>query len=307
MSGAAIGSLAPVRIDLHTHSRVSDGTDSPAELVAAAAASGLDVVALTDHDTTAGWAEAIAAGSELRVSVVPGIEISTDHHGSSVHLLGYLLDPTLPELGVELDRILAGRSARVPTVVARLQALGIDITAEDVYARSTDAAATGRPHIADALVAMGVVGHRDEAFDRYLGWGRPAYVERYAAPLERMIELIGRAGGVSVIAHPWGRSDRREPSAERLAALVELGLGGIEVDHQNHDEDARTELRAIARDLDLVALGSSDYHGTGKTGHPLGVNTTAPSELRRLLERAAAASAASGRETPSVTLPAVGS
>jgi len=292
-----------VRIDLHTHSRVSDGTDSPAELVAAAAASGLDVVALTDHDTTAGWPEAIAAGAEHGVAVVPGIEISTDYHGTSVHLLGYLLDPTLPELNVELDRILAGRSARVPTMIARLQALGIEITAEDVYARSTEAAATGRPHIADALVALGVVGHRDEAFDRYLAWGRPAYVDRYAAPLETMVELIARAGGVSVIAHPWGRSSRREPSAARIAALTELGLAGIEVDHQDHDDAARAQLRAIARDLDLVATGSSDYHGTGKTGHALGVNTTAPSELRRLLERAAAASAASGRPTPSVTLP----
>ena len=292
-----------MRIDLHTHSRVSDGTDSPAELVEAAAASGLDVVALTDHDTTAGWAEALAAGERHGVTVLPGIEISTEYDGHSVHLLGYLFDPTLPELVTELDRVLAGRSARVPTMVARLREAGIAITEDDVYAQSTDAAATGRPHVADALVALGVVGHRDEAFDRFLAWGRPAFVDRYAAPLEEMIRLIARAGGVTVIAHPWGRSSRRSPSAGRLADLAALGLAGVEVDHQDHDRDTRAELRAIARDLDLVATGSSDYHGTGKTGHPLGVNTTAPTELGRLLERAAAASVASGRPTPSVVLP----
>ncbi|MCA1984555.1 PHP domain-containing protein [Nocardioides nematodiphilus] len=293
-----------MRIDLHTHSRVSDGTDTPAELVAAAAATGLDVVALTDHDTTAGWDEALAAGEEHGVTVIPGIEISTEHGGRSVHLLGYLIDPTYEPLVEELGQILAGRSARVPLMVAQLQAEGIAITEADVYAQSTDAAATGRPHVADALVALGVVGHRDEAFDRFLAWGRPAYVDRYAAPLERMIDLIARAGGVSVIAHPWGRTTRRTPSVEQLATFAARGLAGVEVDHQDHDAATRAELRAVAAELDLVATGSSDYHGTGKTGHPLGVNTTAAVELHRLLERAAAASAASGRPAP-VSLPPV--
>jgi len=292
-----------VRIDLHTHSRVSDGTDSPAELVAAAAATGLDVVALTDHDTAAGWSEALAAGVEHSITVVPGMEISTEYAGHSVHLLAYLLDPTLPGLVAELDAVLDGRSGRVPTMVARLQEAGVPITLDDVYAHSADAAATGRPHVADALVALGVVGHRDEAFDTYLAWGRPAFVDRYNAPLERIIPLVAKAGGVSVIAHPWGRSRRREPNAEQLAALAELGLSGIEVDHQDHDPDKRAALREIAKDLDLVTTGSSDYHGTGKTGHPLGVNTTDPDELHRLLERAATASAAAGRRTPEVVLP----
>ena len=292
-----------MRIDLHTHSRVSDGTDSPAELVAAAAATGLDVVALTDHDTAAGWPEALAAGAEHGVTVVPGMEISTEYAGHTVHLLAYLLDPTLPGLVEELDHVLAGRSARVPTMVARLQAAGIEITLDDVYAQSADAAATGRPHVADALVALGVVGHRDEAFDTYLAWGRPAFVDRYNAPLERIIPLVAEAGGVSVVAHPWGRSGRREPTAEQFADLVAIGLSGIEVDHLDHDPDKRSALRAIAKDLDLVTTGSSDYHGTGKTGHPLGVNTTDPAELHRLLERAAAASAAAGRRTPEVVLP----
>jgi predicted metal-dependent phosphoesterase TrpH len=292
-----------VRIDLHTHSRVSDGTDSPAELVAAAAASGLDVVAITDHDSAAGWPEATSAAKEYGVTVVPGIEISTEYDGHSVHLLAYLLDPTLPALVAQLDHILAGRSARVPTMVSRLREIGIDITAEDVYAQSADAAATGRPHVADALVALGVVGHRDEAFDSYLAWGRPAYVERYNAPLEEIIPLVGEAGGVSVMAHPWGRSGRHQPSEAQLAELTELGLSGLEVDHQDHSPQTRTALRAIARNLDLVITGSSDYHGTGKTGHPLGVNTTDPAELHRLLARAADAAAAAGRRTPVVEVP----
>ncbi|WGL51470.1 PHP domain-containing protein [Nocardioides sp. BP30] len=292
-----------MRIDLHTHSRVSDGTDSPAELVAAAAASGLDVVAITDHDSTAGWSEALAVGPEHGVTVVSGIEISTEYAGRSVHLLGYLLDPTLPGLVAELEHVLAGRSARVPTIVSRLREIGIPITEEDVHEQSADAAATGRPHVADALVALGVVGHRDEAFDRYLSWGREAFVDRYNAPLEQTIRLIAEAGGVSVIAHPWGRSGRREPSEERLAELAAIGLSGLEVDHQDHSAQARDALRAIARNLGLVVTGSSDYHGTGKTGHPLGVNTTDPTELHRLLERAAAASAAAGRRTPVVELP----
>ena len=292
-----------MRIDLHTHSRVSDGTDSPAELVAAAAATGLDVVALTDHDTAAGWPEALAAGTQHGITVVPGMEISTEYGGHSVHLLAYLLDPTLPGLVAELGHVLAGRSARVPTMVARLREAGIEITLDDVYEQSADAAATGRPHVADALVALGVVGHRDEAFDAYLAWGRPAFVDRYNAPLERIIPLVTEAGGVSVIAHPWGRSRRHEPTERQLAELVEIGLGGIEVDHQDHGPAERSALRAIAKNLDLVTTGSSDYHGTGKTGHPLGVNTTDPAELHRLLERAATASAAAGRRTPEVVLP----
>jgi predicted metal-dependent phosphoesterase TrpH len=298
-----VSNLHSVRIDLHTHSRVSDGTDSPAELVAAAAEAGLDVVALTDHDSAAGWPDALAAAREHGVTMVPGIEISTEYGRHSVHLLAYLVDPTLPALSDQLGHILAGRSARVPTMVARLQELGIAITDEAVYAQSADAAATGRPHVADALVELGVVERRDEAFERFLGWGKPAYVDRYAAPLEETIRLVTQAGGVSVIAHPWGRTGRREPSEEHLAALVEVGLAGIEVDHQDHAPEVRDALRAIARNLGLVMTGSSDYHGTGKTGHPLGVNTTDPAELHRLLELAAASSAAAGRSTPEVLLP----
>jgi 3',5'-nucleoside bisphosphate phosphatase len=292
-----------VRIDLHTHSRASDGTDSPADLVRAAATAGVDVLAVTDHDTSDGWAEATEAAHETGVTLVPGMEISTRHRGRGVHLLAYLPDPSYPPLAEELQRVLRGRAGRVPAMLERLNALGIEISADDVRRAADGTAASGRPHVADALVTLGVVPDRTTAFDRYLGWGKPAHVDRYAAPLEDTIRAVAGAGGVTVIAHPWGRGGLGRPDEPTLAALQEVGLAGIEVDHQDHGAEARAELRAIARNLGLVATGSSDYHGDGKVDHELGCNTTAPEELDRLLDAAAAASAASGRPTPAVVRP----
>jgi hypothetical protein len=277
-----------VRIDLHTHSRVSDGTQSPAELVRAAAAAGLDVVALTDHDITAGWDEAAAAAQDARIALVRGIEISTRFRGSGVHLLAYLPDPADPALVGELDRILEGREDRVPAMLARLRALGIEGATEAALAEVTvDAGATGRPHVADLLVRLGTVADRDQAFEEYLAQGRPAYVDRYAADLIRMIDVVVAAAGVPVVAHPWGRgsADVLDPAA--FAVLADAGLFGIEVDHLDHDPAQRAELRAIADRLGLVVTGSSDHHGTGKIDHDLGVETTAPDQLERILARAA--------------------
>jgi 3',5'-nucleoside bisphosphate phosphatase len=290
-----------VRIDLHTHSRASDGTDTPAELVHAAVRAGLDVLAITDHDTSAGWDEAAATAADVGLTLVPGMEISTGHRGRSVHLLAYLPDPTFPPLAAELAKVLDGRASRVPRMVARLNGLGIDVTEDDVRRASAGAVASGRPHVADALVTLGVVADRTEAFDRFLAWGRPAHVDRYAAPLETAIRAVAGAGGVSVIAHPWGRGGLGRPDEETLGALREIGLTGIEVDHQDHDADTRGLLRAMARDLGLVTTGSSDYHGSGKTDHDLGCNTTDPAELERLLAAAEESSARSGRTTPRVT------
>ena len=289
-----------MRIDLHTHSRASDGTDTPAELVRTAVTSGLDVLAITDHDTADGWSEAAAEAAEAGLTLVRGMEISTRHRGRSVHLLAYLPDPTYPPLVTELERVLDGRRSRVPVMVERLQQLGIEVTTDDVRLAARGAAASGRPHVADALVTLGVVPDRTAAFDRYLGWGKPAHVDRYAAPLEDAIRAVAGAGGVSVIAHPWGRGGLGRPDETTLGELQEVGLAGIEVDHQDHDGATRDRLRAIVRSLDLVATGSSDYHGDGKTDHDLGCNTTAPDQLERLLDLAARASAASGRETPAV-------
>jgi len=292
--------VVSLRIDLHTHSLASDGTQTPTELVRAAAAEGLDVLAITDHDTAEGWTEAASAAAEVGVELVRGMEISTRHRGDPVHLLAYLPDPTHPDLDDGLRRILDGRSSRVPAILERLRALGSAITIHDVRRANPDTTATGRPHVADALVALGEVADRDEAFERYLATGRPAYVDRYAAPLESMIDIVDRAGGVSVIAHPWGRMATVALDEAELAALADRGLAGIEVDHEDHDSEVRARLRLIARDLGLVATGSSDHHGLGKTGHELGCNTTDPEEYERLLELAAAASARSGRTTPRV-------
>lgn len=287
-----------MRIDLHTHTRASDGTQSPTELVEAAVGAGLDVLGLTDHDTAEGWAEAERAAAAAGLRLVRGMEISTSLDGRGVHLLAYLPDPTYPPLVALLDKVLDGRSSRVPAVLERLRALGIGLTAEDVHRVSGDAAASGRPHIADALVAAGVVRDRDEAFRRFLNPGMPAYVDRYAAPLRDTIRVVAEAGGVSVIAHAWGRRTARVPGEAALAELADLGLAGLEVDHQDHDEDQRAALRGIARDLGLVVTGSSDHHGAGKVDHELGCNTTAPEELERLLDLAAAARRASGRDAP---------
>ncbi|MFT4082491.1 MAG: PHP domain-containing protein [Nocardioides sp.] len=289
-----------MRIDLHTHSRVSDGTDSPTELMRAAREAGLDVIALTDHDTSAGWAEAVPAARRYGVELVRGMEISTEHAGRGVHLLAYLPDPTYPPLVEELARILEGRDRRLPAMIERLRRLGVEITEDDVHAVSGDAAASGRPHVADALVAKGVVASRDEAFETYLSAGRPGYVSRYAAPLVDTIETVVAAGGVAVIAHPWGRSSRQWPGPVELEAFVAAGLSGLEVDHQDHSPRSRDRLRALARDFDLVVTGASDYHGAGKVGHDLGVNTTDEAEYHRLLERAAASAAVSRRHPPTV-------
>lgn len=290
-----------MRIDLHTHSSRSDGTLSPAELVAHAVDERIDCLALTDHDTADGWPEAMAAAGTAGVVLIPGMEISCRYAGHGVHLLAYLADPTLPALAEELGRILGGREARLPLTLKRLNEAGIAITEADVRGVSDDASALGRPHIADALIRRGVVADRDEAFRRFLGPRGPAYVDRYAADLEEMIDLVAAAGGASVIAHPWAK--RHDYSALGATALKELrdrGLAGIEVDHQDHDPSTRTQLRRIATELDLVVTGSSDFHGEGKVDHDLGCNLTAPAELARLLDRAADAAKKTDRSVPGV-------
>ncbi len=289
-----------MHIDLHTHSTASDGTDRPADLVAAAAAAGLDVVALTDHDSSAGWAEASEAATRHHISLVPGLEISTMLAGASVHLLGYLLDPAYEPLQAELELILRARDTRLADVVERLQHCGVDICEADVRRHAGGALAVGRPHVADALVASGVVASRDEAFNTWLDRGRPGYVSRYATATPRMVELVTAAGGASVVAHPWGRGSREVIDAESVETLAAAGLVGLEVHHHDHTGSDSRMLETIASEHDLVMTGSSDYHGTGKVNHELGSHVTPTEEYERLLDRARVNALASRREVATV-------
>jgi predicted metal-dependent phosphoesterase TrpH len=276
-----------MRIDLHTHSSVSDGTETPAELVAQAVASGLDAVALTDHDTFDGLPDALAAGERLGIEVLRGIEISAQRAGASVHLLGYGCRADDPALGAELARVREGRSGRVDAMLARLSALGMPIPVDVLHRHVGDSPSVGRPHFADAMVELGYVADRTEAFDTWLADDRPVFVPRYAVPVARGIALVRAAGGVAVLAHPWGRGSRENLPPGVLAELAARGLDGVEVDHQDHDPAMREELRALAGELGLLATGSSDYHGTGKVDHDLGCNTTPPEVLDAIRARVA--------------------
>lgn len=264
-----------MRIDLHIHSAVSDGTDTPTVLIEHAAAAGLDAVALTDHDTFDGLAEAAEAGRRLGVEVLPGLEFSTRLGGRSVHLLAYGPDTADAALNAELGQVRAGRDDRVPAMVARLTELGLPLTLDDVLAQA-GGASVGRPHIADAMIARGYVADRDEAFAGWLHDGGPAFVDRYATPTAEAIKLVKAAGGVAVLAHPWSRGAASALTEPVLAELAAAGLDGLEVDHPDHDAGQRAELRAIAARLGLLVTGSSDHHGTGKTRNPLGACTTDP-------------------------------
>jgi 3',5'-nucleoside bisphosphate phosphatase len=275
-----------MRIDLHAHSTVSDGTDTPTELVWAAARAGLDVVGLTDHDAFDGLDEAEAAGVEAGVRVFPGMELSCSRQGQSVHLLAYGPDQQHAGLAAEMERVRGGRTARLLPVLAKLAALGVPVSEAEVLAQVGDSPSVGRPHIADAMVAAGHVRDRTEAFDRFLADGGPAHVSRYAIEIGHGIDLVHAAGGAAVIAHPWGRGrERLLPPPVLESLVVEHGLDGIEVDHQDHDAETRTRLRALAQELGVLITGSSDYHGTGKTDHDLGVNTTAEEVFQELASR----------------------
>jgi len=293
-----------VRIDLHTHSNRSDGTDPVDVLLAHAKRAGLDVIALTDHDTADGWTDGRRAAEDLGIGFVPGIEISCKLNGISVHLLGYLPDPSYPPLAEELRIVRDGRTDRIPSIVARLNSLGVKLTVDEVLAQATGTPSVGRPHVADALVANGTVADRREAFDRFLADGKPGHVSHYAIAPERAIDLVREAGGVPIIAHPWGRSSYKIMTQDTIARLVEdHGLAGLEVDHQDHSHESRTALRGIANALGIISTGSSDHHGEGKIDHDLGVNTTEPEQFERLLEVAKENAAASQAAVPEAYLP----
>lgn len=280
-----------MRIDLHTHSTVSDGTQSPAELVREAAQAGLDVVALTDHDTTAGWAAATRA-LPSGLLLVPGAELScesVDEHGRrvGVHLLAYLFDPASPVLVAEQRRLRLERRRRFRVMAERMAADGLPIDPDEVLESLDPDTPVGRPHLALALVRAGAVSTVDEAFARYLGNGRGYYAPRADTPVEVAINMIAEAGGVTVLAHAFAVKRGPTVTPEVIAALAECGLSGIEVDHPDHDPEQREALRGLAKELDLVRTGSSDYHGSNKT-IAIGQETTEPAEFERLVALATA-------------------
>ncbi|MFC0037603.1 PHP domain-containing protein [Actinomadura rayongensis] len=280
----------PRRIDLHSHSDVSDGTRPPAEVVARAAAAGLDVLALTDHDTTAGWDAAVAA-LPPGLTLVRGAELSCHRDGRVVHLLAYLFDPADAALTAELDRVRDDRIVRAQKMVDKLVDLGADLTFEDVLAQA-GGAAIGRPHIARALVAAGAVATVDEAFTPdWIGEGGRAHVDRYALDPAAAVRLVRGAGGATVLAHPRARRYGYDYRDELIEELAEAGLTGVEVDHPEQDAAEREPLRAQARALGLVVTGSSDDHGA-MTGDRLGAETTDPAAYAALV------AATSGAVTP---------
>jgi predicted metal-dependent phosphoesterase TrpH len=273
-----------VRIDLHSHSSVSDGTQPPADVVRRAHAAGVDVLALTDHDTVAGHAEAVRA-LPPGMTLIRGMELSCRLGGRSLHLLAYLFDPEEPELAAERRRLREDRANRARGMVERLGLLGAPVTWEMVQ-RITGESVPGRPHIARAMVEAGVVPSVDEAFTReWIGAGGRAYVGRYALDAVMAVGLVREAGGVPVLAHP--RASRRGYlfTDEEIARLARVGLAGVEADHPDHSPADRAHLRGLAADLGLFVTGASDDHGD-LTGHRLGAETTAPEAYEALLSQA---------------------
>jgi len=286
-----------MRIDLHVHSNVSDGTDSPEAVVRQAFELGLDGVGLTDHDTVAGHAAAVSAVNALALDsgggsgdarpfvVVPGAEISCTLGGTSLHLLAYLFDVTDPELVAEFELLRTDRVRRAHAMVDKLVELGAPISWAKVAAIAGDGV-VGRPHVARALVAAGVIDEVGAAFTpEWIADGGRAYVDKYALAPSRAIAMVRAAGGVSVFAHPGASTRGDIVGTAEIEALAAAGLDGIEVDHPDHDEPTRQQLREIAEDLGLLVTGSSDYHGSVKSTQ-LGANTTAPQMLDALIERA---------------------
>ena len=275
--------MASSPIDLHAHSSVSDGTETPTQLIRAAVAAGLGAVAVTDHDSTAGWQEAKLAAAGTGLTVIPGMELSTNFGPASVHMLAYLFDPTNGDIVTETARIRDGRLHRAELIVQRI-ARDYPLTWDDVLAQSIDGGTIGRPHIADALVARGHVANRSAAFESILHW-RSGYYEKYYAPSPlRGVEMVAAAGGVPVLAHPATHGREHMIDEKSLKALKDAGLFGLEVYHRDNTADGKARLLELAAKYNLEVTGSSDYHGLGKPNR-LGENTTAPEVLERLIAR----------------------
>lgn len=276
-SAAPSGLLGPG--DLHLHSDHSDGTEPPAAVMAAAHRHGIRTAALTDHDTTSGWAEAADAAASLGMSFLPGMELSARHEWRSVHVLAYLIDPDDRGLRALTDRIRESRLSRARTMAERI-GRDYDLTWEDIEAQTAEGATVGRPHIADALVARGHVRDRGEAFGGILSPASGYYVALYAPDPVAAVAAVAGAGGVPVIAHPAGRAGLLPDRL--LRGMLDAGLAGFELGHRENVEPALGALRDLVAERDLIVTGSSDYHGRGKPNVP-GENTTTPEMIARIV------------------------
>jgi predicted metal-dependent phosphoesterase TrpH len=274
-------------IDLHTHSSASDGTEPPGEVVGSAARAGLDVVALTDHDTTSGWEPAAAAAMHHGIALVRGIEMSCQHDGVSVHLLGYLQDPVSPGLLAELDRSRTSRETRAQRIVELLsQDLPLDW--DDVLAQVEPGATIGRPHIAAALVDKHIVTSIGDAFDSYLKGSSRYYVSHYAPDPVAAVRLLGEAGGVAVMAHPFASIRGPVVDDTVIEAMAAAGMAGLEVHHPDHSVDEVRHGTDLASSLGLFVTGSSDYHGDRKSNR-FADRTTDPVVLQQIEDLASGA------------------
>ena len=277
------------RLDLHLHTTHSDGSLPPAEVLALAQKAGVSALAITDHDIVSGLPEAFEAGAQLGIEVIPGIEISSLHENVELHILGYFLDWKDPELGRRLEMIRAGRHQRNPLIVQKLNELGLDLTYQEVK----DLAGTesvGRPHIARVLMAKKYVQSAKEAFDRYLAEGRPAYVRRELPAPAEGISWIRAAGGIPVLAHPTWIRETAEGLYKLCEGLKTVGLMGIEVHYSTHKASQTSEYLDIARRLDLLVTGGSDFHGLTKPDIEVGVGRgglKVPAKLLEPLKKAA--------------------
>jgi predicted metal-dependent phosphoesterase TrpH len=275
-----------MRIDLHTHSTVSDGTLTPTGVIGAAAQAGLDVVALTDHDNLAGWPEAEQAAAERGIAFVPGVELSSKWFGDeppiSLHLLGYWVDPGNEALQAELARVRESRETRAQRMIDLMRADGLDVTWQEVQGYA-GGGSVGRPHLAQALIRRGIVATVGQAFaPEYLGqrWR----VHKADIDVFRALELVRDAGGVSVFAHPRATKRGRVVPDALIEEMAERGLVGIEVDHEDHSPQERRHVGDLARRLGLLPTGSSDFHGANKPT-PIGANLTDPAVFAALRER----------------------
>ncbi len=267
--------------DLHLHSDHSDGTGRPADVVASAHAAGLGTIALTDHDTTSGWAEAAESAGSLGMTFLPGMELSARHEWRSVHVLAYLFDPDAPALRALTDRIRSSRLTRAREMAERI-GRDYDLTWDDVLDQTATDATVGRPHLADALVAKGHVRDRGEAFAGILSPGSDYYVALYAPDPVTAVAAVADAGGVPIIAHPAGRAGLLPDRI--VEGMLAAGLAGFELGHRENREPALGELRELVRRRDLIVTGSSDYHGLGKPNQP-GEHTTTDEMVARIIAR----------------------